>query len=343
MSSFCDVTSIGKGLVVGGGAWGTNVIRTLDGLGALGGICEMNDERRQQLAPLFPNVPLFATLDSMLQEIPSLPVFVTTPPFTHHAVASQALLAGRDVLVEKPMTVSSADAQRLIDLANARERVLMVGHLLLYNPAIEALKASLGDLGRVLYLHFQRLNLGRIRREENVLWSFAPHDIAVMLHLLDEWPDRVSCLGSGFVQPDVEDVALMHLQFPSGTLASIQVGWLEPVRVRTLKVIGDIACAVVDELANPPLTIMRHQICDQTLKTEKLGADSPHFGDVEPLRQECIHFLQCVQQRTRPRSPGEQGLAVVHILECATQSLRNRGEWVEVKHNELRSRISASR
>ncbi|NDD27150.1 MAG: gfo/Idh/MocA family oxidoreductase [Proteobacteria bacterium] len=344
MSSSSEATTRQRALVVGGGAWGQNVIRTLHQMGALAAVCEMSESRRTQLAEVFPGVPVYAGLTDMLAAFPKLPVFVTTPPFTHHALAMAALEDDRDVFVEKPMTVSVEDARSLARHAQARDRIAMVGHLLLYTPAVERLRERLTELGPIRYLHAQRLNLGRVRREENVLWSFACHDIAVMLHLLDEWPEAVSCTGRGFLHPDVEDVSWMQMRFPSGRLASIQVGWLEPERVRKLKVVGEKACAIIDELAAAPLQIVRQTVDLQTLKTEVQSTETPVLDAFEPLARECQHFLDCVRDRTTPRSPATQGVAVVEILQSTTTSLRKGGEWIEVEQqDELHSRICAAR
>jgi len=311
-------------------------------MGVLAGICEADARRRQEQAGLYPGIPVFATPHEMVDRLGSLPTVVATPPFTHYAVTKALLEAGCDVLVEKPMTVVGDEARDLVELAEARDRILMVGHLLLYHPAVEALQTRLDSLGRIHYLHVQRLNLGRVRREENVLWSFAPHDIAVMLHVLGESPEAVSCLGGGFVQPTVEDVAFMHLRFPSGRLASIQVGWLEPQRVRVLKIVGEQGCAVLDELGEKPLTILRQRIDPASLEARKSDVEVVPVATEEPLMNECAHFLECTRTRSRPRSPGEQGLAVVRILECASNSLRRGGDWVTVKHDELHSRVGTA-
>lgn len=332
-----------RALVVGGGGWGTNLIRTLHASARLGGVCEAHEARRESLKLEHPGVPVFASMSQMLGETPDLPVIVATPPFTHHRVALEALEAHRDVLVEKPMTVSTGEAAALVEAAARGGRILMVGHLLLYHAAFQTLKQRLHELGDLRYLHQRRLNLGRVRSEENVLWSFAPHDIAVLLHLLEELPERVSCVGGAWVQPTVEDVSMLTLLFPSGRLATIQVGWLEPERVRRLTLVGSKGSAVIDELAEKPLRFVFQTVAPETLRCERTGEEAPDLPDTQPLAAECLHFLECVRDRTTPRSPGEQGLAVVNILESASHSLRNGGQWTKVNHEQLRARVSSDR
>jgi len=336
----------GQALVVGGGTWGINIVRTLHALNALAGVCEAQEARRVEVARLCPETPLYASLDDMLAQpaLSTFPVFVATPSRSHFGVASSLLAAGHDVMVEKPMTTSLADARQLVDLARLNGRVLMVGHLLLYSAAVDYLKEHMQELGALRYLTFQRLNLGRVRREENVLWSFAPHDIAVMLYLTGEWPQAVSCTAEAFLQPEIEDVAWMRVRFPSGCVASIHVGWLEPERVRMLKIIGDRASAILNELATPPLTIVPQRVDAVSLTHYKEEPYTPALDATDALRHECLHFLACAYQGATPRSPGDQGLAVVHILECATESLQNNGQWVHMECDDaLRSRISADR
>lgn len=340
MSSSSD---LGKAVVVGGGAWGARWIHTLHELGALGGVCETVEARRSELGVKYSDVPLYRSLSELTAQQPG-PAVVATPAGTHHAVARKLMLAGFDVMVEKPMTLNSADARDLVEVAEEHGRILMVGHLLLYTPAVELLTSRLGELGALRYLRARRLGLGRVRREENVLWSFAPHDIALILHFIDEMPESVSCTGGAYVQPTIEDVAFLQMRFPSGRLASIQVSWLEPERSRGLKIVGERGSAVLDEMsASQPLTMVRQEVDPTTLHATSHDMERPMVEATPPLKRECTHFLECVRNRTTPRSPGEQGLAVVHILECATQSLHLGGDWIKVEHGQLRSRVGTSR
>ena len=331
--------------VVGAGGWGARVVENFHKIGALAAICEVREEQRALLASRYPDTPVFATVEQMLGEADVAGVVVATPPHLHHPVAAAALRAGRDVLVEKPMTIESREARDLVEMADAGDRILMVGHLLLYHPAYHELhrRIEAGDLGSIRYLHGRRLNLGRVRSVENVLWSFACHDVAVLLHMLDEVPESVSCLGGRFVQPTIDDVAWMTLRYPSGRVAQLQVGWLEPELVRRWTVVGEKACAIVDETAKPQFTLVRQGVDPATLAHARHGIETPELPAEEPLRNEAEHFLECIEQHKTPRSCGLQGLAVVHLLESATTSLRSGGDWVSIDHELLRRPVRASR
>ena len=331
--------------VIGGGAFGLRHIETLIDLGALGAICEASPERRHFLAGRFRDITVLDSLDACLQRDDIGGVVVATPPSTHHFVARRALEAGLDVLVEKPMTLCSADARSLVDEAEQRRRVLMVGHLLLYHPAYVALARAIhqGDLGEVRYFSGRRVKLGRVRAEENVLWSFAPHDLAVSLYLADETPSRIACVGASFVRPGVEDVAFVQMVYPSGRLTTLQVGWLEPQQVRRLVVVGSTGAALLDEGGNPALTITPQEVDPTTLAHACGQAVTPELPAIEPLRAELEHFLHCMATRQQPRSHGRQGLAVVHLLERATESLRCGGDWRDIDHDIVHPPFGADR
>ena len=332
--------------VVGGGGWGARVVETFHKIGALGAICEVRDDQRTLLASRYPGIPTFGAVDRMLEETgrggrrgghaaPSPPCRGRPRP----------LRAGRDVLVEKPMTIESREARDLVEMADAGDRILMVGHLLLYHPAYNELhrRIQAGELGDIRYLHGRRLNLGRVRAVENVLWSFACHDVAVLLHMLDELPESVSCVGGRFVQAHIDDVAWLTLRYPSGRVAQLQVGWLEPELVRRWTVVGEKACAMVDETAKPQFTLVRQGVDAKTLAHTREGSETPELPAEEPLRNEAEHFLECIEQHKTPRSCGLQGLAVVHLLESATTSLRSGGDWVRIDHELLRRPVRATR
>lgn len=332
--------------VAGGGAFGLKHIDTLHRLGLLAAVCEPREERQAFLAERFPEVRLHHTLAHLLEHEDEVAgVIVATPPHTHHTVAMEAMLGGRDVLVEKPMTVDTAEARDLVQTAERLERVLMVGHLMLYHPAVLALRDLIvaGSLGDIHYLYARRVKLGTVRAHENVLWSFAPHDIAVQLFLTDQLPVRVSCTGHGYVQEKVEDVAFLTMDYGDGRQSSIHVGWLEPDNVRRLVVVGNRASAVLDELSPTPLTLHRQHVDPTTLSNCREGVENPTLPQVEPLTAECQHFLECIQTRSAPRSSGAHGLAVVHLLQQATQSLHSGGDWKNIDHELLRPPVRTTR
>ncbi|MGB9885729.1 MAG: Gfo/Idh/MocA family protein [Moorellales bacterium] len=314
--------------VIGAGAWGANLVRTFFNLGALAGVAETDPAIREKLASQYPGVPLFPDHAALLKaEIPA--VAVATPAATHYRLAKEALLAGRDVFVEKPLALSLAEARELVELAQSRGRILMAGHLLLYQPAVRWIKnfLSSGGLGRPAYLVQERLKLGRVRAVENVLWSFGVHDVAVLLYLVGEAPRRVLAVGRRFLQPGVEDEVHLHLEFESGVQAHLHVSWLWPENRRRLTIVGSEAMLTYDELTQE-VTLHRKKVGpDQA--AEDRGQEVVFRGEGEPLLLECRHFLECVETRRQPLSDGQSALAVVEVLERAQKQLEGGGPWKE--------------
>jgi predicted dehydrogenase len=269
-------------------------------------------------------------------------VVVATPIHTHHAVARDLLLAGKHVLVEKPLTANVEEARDLVDLASEHNLTLMAAHTFLYNPAVIELSRMVhaNELGRIHYIDCARLNLGLFQRHVNVLWDLAPHDVSILIHLLGEVPISVSAHGSCCVQPGVQDVGYLALQFPSGIMAQVHVSWLDPAKVRRITVVGDKRMAVYNDVSlgekirvydkgvDPPVT---DSFGEFQLSYRYGNITIPYIEWQEPLRLECEHFLQCVRNGARPLSDGIQGLAVVAVLEAAERSLQERGRHVEVK------------
>ena len=332
--------------LAGVGGWGRNVARSLCRLrgGELVAVC---DSDRAALARL-DGPPADIRRTGAFEEIvgdPSIDaVVVATPPDTHHRLARAALEAGKDVLVEKPLAVKPGDAADLLRVAEERGRILMVGHLLLYHPAIHRLETLLetGDLGDVRYLYTQRVNLGVVRSTENALWSLAPHDVALALALLREPPERVTAQGAAYLRPGVEDVVFTQLFFPSGRMASLHVSWLDPHKERRLTVVGSRRMAVFDDMeATEKLRIYDHGV-DVPDYLPFGDALALRFGDVwipsldrgEPLVLECQHFVDRLHDRQPPRSDGRSGLEVVRVLAAANESLRNGGAPVSVRGKE---------
>lgn len=310
-----------KVAVLGAGQWGANLIRTFHDLGVLAAIVEVDEERRRRVQAQFPDVDVFADADAIWDS--SLPaVVIATPAATHYELARKALLAGKDVFVEKPLTLSAADAADLVDLARRHARILMVGHLLLHQPAIRWLKEQLGRglVGRVLSLHQERLNLGRVRSVENVLWSFGVHDVALLLHLVDESPHEVKATGQRALQKGIEDDVYLHMRFPSGVEGHLHASWLWPEKRRRLTIIGSEAMVTYDELTQT--VTLHHKRVNHDLKHVDEGSEVVFRGSEETLRLECAHFLECVRTRQTPISDGQSGLEVIRILEAAQHQLR---------------------
>lgn len=309
-----------KVAVLGAGQWGMNLIRTFHELGALAAVVEVDAERRARVQVQYPDAQVFEDPEPVWDS-PVPAVVVATPVPTHYDLARQALLAGKDVFVEKPLTLSVADAAELVGLARRQGRVLMVGHLLLYQPAIRWLKQRLAEglIGRVHSLHQERLNLGRVRSAENALWSLGVHDVAVLLYLVGGPPEQVSVTGQRVLQPGIEDDVYMHLRFPGGVQAHLHTSWLWPEKRRRLTIVGSEAMVVYDELTQT-VTLHRKRI-SRSLDHVDEGSEVVYQDDGEPLRLECEHFLEAVRSHQPPVSDGALGIEVLRVLEQAQQQL----------------------
>jgi predicted dehydrogenase len=319
-----------KVALIGAGAWGQNLAANLHEMGALFAVAEPNEVLRNRMAALYPDVLAVPDYHALLDTaVPS--VAIATPVPTHHAIAKEALMAGKDVFVEKPITLSSAEAAELSMLADMRGRVLMVGHLLMYQPAIRWIKdyMAAGRLGTLLSLHQERLNLGRARSVENALWSFGVHDLAVLLHLVGESPSRVTATGQGAIHAGVEDDVHLHMAWDSGVRAHLHASWLWPEKRRRLTVVGSKGMLVYDELEQA--VIVHHKGIGPDLAIRDDGMEVAFSGSGEPLRLELAHFLMRLGDRQRPLSDGRSGLAVVRVLEEAERGLE------EERHGLLRA------
>jgi len=263
-------------------------------------------------------------------------VVISTPAETHFNIARECLLAGKHVYVEKPLVLDETEGNELIDLAKKNERVLMVGHLLQYHPVFMRLKemAQAGELGRINYIYSHRLNLGKIRREENILWSFAPHDLSMILSLAGEAPDSLITTGGNYLHQKIADVTTTHMNFPSGLHAHIFVSWLHPFKEQKLVVVGDKKMAVFDDTLawEDKLLLYPHEINWQNNMPVPTKADPQRVAIVqeEPLRQECRHFLDCIKNGTQPLTDGEEGLRVLRILNASQASLNNNGRMISL-------------
>src|SRR5690554_3141722 len=315
-----------KVAVIGVGHWGKNIARTLKELNALGGLAENSPEIRRRLAGDYPGVPLYDDyLPLLATEIPA--VAIATPGPLDYEIARAALLAGKDVFVEKPMTLSVAEAEELVRLAEEKKRILMVGHLLLYQPAITWIKEYLvaGNLGEIHLIHQERLALGRACAVENVLWSLGVHDVASLLYLTGQTPTGVSITGARVLQPDVEDDIHLDLFFTGGLQAHLHASWLWPEKKRQMVIAGTNGFLVYNEVEQT-VTLHRKGI-NPDLTNRDEGEEVVYRGEGLPLTRELEHFLACLADRRPPFSDGRNGLAVIRILEEAGRLLlseRNR-------------------
>lgn len=304
--------------VIGAGNWGRNLVRTLAELGALSHVVEASAERRADLAAKYPGVIFLDSHEPLLDEPAVTAVAIATPVPTHHALARAFLEADRDVFVEKPITLTTHEAEDLTALAERRGRILMAGHLLLYQPAVAKVAALIADgaIGRPFTYHLERLKLGRARSVEDVLWSFGVHDIAVLLHLVGETPAQVVRTGHSGLNAGIDDDAYLHLTFPSGVQAHLHNSWLWPIDRRGLTVIGSDGMIVYDEKAQT-LTLHRKRIHPATLESADAGEEIVFQGAPQPLELEMRHFLDCIATRQSPQSDGRSAVEVIRVLERA--------------------------
>lgn len=330
--------------IIGAGYWGPNLIRNYVTLprGHVKVVCDQDRLVLDRLRPLYPQ--LLFSLD--WKEVLSWPeiqaVVIATPTSTHYEIALEALKKGKDVFIEKPLAASVVEAEELSREAEKRGRILMVGHLMLFHPALVRLKALIreGELGKILYLYFRRVNLGKIRKNENALLSFAPHDISMALYLLDSAPTIVCARGEAYVQPEVEDVVFLNLSFPERVMVQIHVSWLDPHKRRELTVVGSKKMAVFNDISvSEPIRLYDKGVLEPGAYTSYGDSLGIRSGDIwipkvemqEPLKLECLHFLDCVQSRKVPLTDGPHGIEVVRVLEKAQTSLKQGGVPVALK------------
>ena len=311
--------------VAGCGAWGRNHVRTMHDLGALAGVVEVLPSLRERIQAEYPDLPVWKSLDQAFPHVDG--VVVATPAPTHAGLAGRALEAGKGVLVEKPMTLETPQAQELVALAEAAGRPLMVGHLLLYQPAVQELKRLLtaGAVGRVLRIHQERLNHGRVRSTENVLWSLAPHDLAVLCYLMDGAPRKVRAVGAAFLQNGIHDDVHLELGFGARRSAHIHAAWYWPGKRRGLRVLGEEGMIAYNE-SDQSLTLHRKRLAGGDppagLAPVDEGSERVFEGQGDVLRLEDQHFLDCLETGATPLSDGRSGVDVVRILEEADAQLR---------------------
>ena len=317
--------------VIGSGYWGKNLVRNYHAIGALRLICDKNEATLTTFRQQYPRIQTCMALSDVMADDTIDGVVIATPAETHYGIAREALLSCKHVYVEKPLVLDEAQGEDLIALAKQRNLVLMVGHLLQYHPVFVRLKEMVrsGDLGRINYIYSNRLNLGKIRREENILWSFAPHDISMILNLADEVPEYVSATGGYYLHKKIADVTTTHIEFPSGLQAHIFVSWLHPFKEQKLVVVGDRKMAVFDDTQpwEDKLQLYGHRINWQNSQPfpVKANPERVEIPEEEPLRRECLHFLGCMKNNQRPLTDGNEGVQVLKVLNAAQRSLDNGG------------------
>lgn len=323
--------------VVGAGYWGVNHVRNFHELGALRMVCDTSAASLHRIAERFPDVQIENGFGSALADDNIRGMVIATPAETHYDISRQAIEAGKDVLVEKPLTLDVADGERLVELARERSAILMVGHLLEYHPAVLRLRELIdsGELGELQYIYSNRLNLGKVRREENILWSFAPHDIAIILRLVGGWPERVAATGGAYLQPSIADVTVTNIEFPTGVRAHIFVSWLHPYKEQRLVVVGSKRMAVFDDVSKDAKLVVYDQgvefVNGEPVARRNEGITEP-LEAAEPLRRQCVEFLECIETRRHPLTDGKSGLRVLRMLDAAERSLASGGSPIDISN-----------
>jgi len=316
--------------VIGAGYWGINHVRNFHELGALRMVCDTSGSSLESISKKFSGVEMSNDFGSVLASEDVRGVVIATPAETHYQIARAAIEAGKDVLVEKPLTLDMTEGQELVDLARARGSILMVGHLLEYHPAVKRLRELIdsGELGELRYIYSNRLNLGKVRREENILWSFAPHDIAIILRLVGAWPTHVAVTGGAYLQKNIADVTVTNIEFPTGVRAHIFVSWLHPYKEQRLVVVGSKRMVVFDDVRKEGKLMLYDQgveFVNGEPVTRKNEGIAEVIGVAEPLRLQCLQFLESIKTRQRPLTDGESGLRVLRVLDAAERSLASGG------------------
>ena len=315
--------------VVGLGYWGPNLARNFDQLGSLAALCDLDGDLRERYAGRYPHTRVLADYDELLADESVDGIVVATPVPTHHALAKRALEAGKSVLVEKPPALHAAEMEELVALAASSSLVLMPGHLLLYHPGVRKVKelVETGELGEVLCVYGNRQNLGKIRKDENALWSLGVHDLSVVLYLLDEEPAEAIAHGRDFLNPGVEDVVFCYLRFPSGRIAHMHLSWLDPHKMRRITVVGREKMVVFDDMELEQKVTIYDKAPESAPTsygewlTRTGDVFSPKIPSNEPLKLECQAFLELMEGRGDGRKVADDGLKVVRTLERLQASL----------------------
>lgn len=320
--------------LIGAGYWGRNLVRVFFELGVLKTICDLDKKILEERKKEYPELQTTTNFEEILNDKHIQGIVIASPAATHYKLVKAALNAGKDVFVEKPLALKIKEGEEIVKLAQKKKRILMVGHLLLYHPAIITLEnlIKMGELGEVRYIWSNRLNFGKLRREENVLWSFAPHDIAVIIDILG-MPQSVIAVGKNYLQKDIADITLSSFEFKHNKAAHIFVSWINPFKEQKLSVIGSKAMAVFDDQAKEKLIVYPHKVKwlknknPEAIKTEGKIIKIP---EKEPLKEEAKHFLECIKKRKTPKTDGKEALNVLKVLDACQKSM-NKHKYLQIK------------
>jgi len=309
--------------LIGAGYWGKNLIRVFNQLGALKTICDSD----RKVLRKYPKIKTTLNFQEILDDKEIKGVVICTPASTHYSLVKKALLAGKDVLVEKPLALSVKEGKELVNLS--KKNILMIDHLLLYHPAIIKLKKLIkeGKLGEIRYICSNRLNFGKLRKEENVLWSFAPHDISVIIDIMG-MPKKVKSIGKNYLQKNIPDITLSSFEFTGEKAAHVFVSWLNPFKEQKLSIIGSKAMAVFDGVKNE-LIVYPYKV-EKNLELVKTEGKNIKFLEKEPLIEVAKHFLECITKRKFPKTNGKEALSVLEVLEACQKSLNQNGKSINL-------------
>ncbi len=330
------LSAVPKIALVGCGYWGKNLCRNFHALGALSAVVDASEIGQATALSITPEVKITDNLRDVLQDDQVQGVALSTPAATHCELAIQVMQAGKDILVEKPMALTLEDAEKMKEVAEGTGRILMVGHQLEYHPAVLKLREMIdsGGLGKINYIYSNRLNFGKVRTEESALWSFAPHDVAVILRLMGHAPVEVSSTGGSYLTNGIADTTLSSLRFDNESRAHIFVSWLHPFKEQRLVVVGDKKMAIFNDVAP---NIEKLQLYPQNVEFEgdipllkKEDAEFVEYNDAEPLFEECNHFLGCIQYRKQPLTDAQSGIDVLKVLHACQQSIKQNGAAVSL-------------
>jgi UDP-2-acetamido-3-amino-2,3-dideoxy-glucuronate N-acetyltransferase len=320
--------------VIGNGYWGRNLVRNFHALGALKCVCDSRTEALKEAHTQF-SVDTCSSLDALLMDPDIQGVAIAAPAAQHYELAKACLLQAKDVYVEKPLALRVDEGQELVAIAEERQRILMVGHVLQYHPAVLKIKKLIdcGELGRIQYIYSSRLNWGKLRTEENILWSFAPHDISAILYLLDEMPVGVTATGGSYINQQVHDMTLTACEFRSGVKAHIFVSWLHPFKEQRMVIVGENKAAVFDDVEKERKLILYPHRIDWVNRSPVACKDEGEIVSLpaeEPLRNECKHFIESMVTRRAPLTDGRNGVKVLEVLDACERSLRAQAVKVQL-------------
>lgn len=317
--------------LVGCGYWGKNLCRNFHALGALAAVVDATENGQATARSIAPNILITGNFEDILGDDQIQGIALATPAETHADLAIQAMRSGKDVFVEKPMALSISDADEMQKVALETDRILMVGHLLEYHPAVLKLRELIdsGELGKINYIYSNRLNFGKVRTEENALWSFAPHDVAVILRLLGQSPTQVSATGGSYLTSGLADTTVSNLRFSNESRAHIFVSWLHPFKEQRLVVVGDEKMAIFNDVAaygeKLQLYPQRVEFDGNVPVLKKENVEFISHADTEPLHEECSHFLECLKSRNKPLTGAQSGIEVLKVLHACQESIEQNG------------------